>query len=601
MLKELYDYAQRMRWVLPPGYKEKTIQAFLCLTKDGDFVGVRMDGVNPFRCPDIGSMNQGNKCNMLVEKCSVIFPSEPTPKSRFFREGMKDLSKTESLAEICWKALENPQCCADMAAALEQHKLKPSDRVSFIVENTYLVECPTVEQWWQIYRQQFRKSVKEDELSLCLITGQPTSPMVTVPKSTGLRVVGGHSNGDALICFDKPAFCSYGLKKSANAPVSEEAFAQVRVALDTLLQDAPVLAGMKFVHWYDKPLRQEQDIILPIFESLAPEEEDEEDEEGEEGENNRPEEDTAIMQQARRDADRMVRSVESGQAVTDLPNSYYILLLSGVSGRIMVRQFAQGCYKKLKDNLDRWYADLQLTNPGGTGKMKPAKLETRLIRLLKRQSADKKALKRLNEELSGLSAPILQAILYGSGLPDSVAVRALQYIRSQMLTQEPDRHGSLFPDPIACQWLKVWLIRNHKEDDLMPEYNPKHPNPAYHIGAMVAVYAALQKKAYSDVNVTVVQRFFASAQQTPALVLGRLAKMSTHYLAKLENKWLVQEYEARLAEISTRIGDSIPTVLDLPEQSLFALGYYQMSAAMNEERRQRYENSSVSADQNKGE
>ena len=598
MLKALYDYAQRKNLTLLVGYAEKTIKAFLCLTEDGDFVGVRIDGVNPFRCPDIGSLNQGNKCNMLVEKCSVIFPSEPTPKSRFFREGMKDLSKTEPLAKICWKALENPQCCADMAAALEQHKLKPSDRVSFIVENTYLVECPTVEQWWQIYRQQFRKSVKEDEFSLCLITGEPTAPMATVPKSTGLRVVGGHPNGDALICFDKSAFCSYGLKKSANAPVSEEAFAQVRVALDTLLQDAPVLAGMKFVHWYDKPLRQEQDIILPIFGGLTPEEEDDEDEEGE---GNRTEGDTAIMQQARRDADRMVRSVESGQAVTDLPNSYYILLLSGVNGRVMVRQFAQGCYKELKASLDRWYVDLQLANPRGTGNLRPAKLTARLIRLLKRQSADKNVLKRLNEELSGLSAPILQAILHGSGLPDSVAVRVLQFIRSQMLTQEPDRHGSLLPDSIACQWLKVWLIRNHKEDDLMPEYNPKHPNPAYHIGAMVAVYAALQQRAYPDVNVTMVQRFFASAQQTPALVLGRLAKMSTHYLAKLENKAAAKAYEARLAEISTRIGDSIPTVLDLPEQSLFALGYYQMSAAMNEERRQRYENSSVSADQNKGE
>ncbi len=599
MLKELYDYAQRMRWVLPPGYKEKTIQAFLCLTKDGDFVGVRMDGVNPFRCPDIGSLANGtDKSNLLVEKFSVIFPPEPSAKSRFFREGLRALAQTEPLAEVCFQALEDASCYGKMMTALEQHKLKPSDRVSFIVENTYLVECPAVETWWQIYRQQFRKSVKEDEFSLCLITGQPTSPMVTVPKNTGLRVVGGHSGGDALICFDKPAFCSYGLKKSANAPVSEEAFAQVRVALDTLLQDAPVLAGMKFVHWYDKPLRQDQDIILPIFGSLTPEEEDEEDEEGG---NNRPEEDTAIMQQARRDADRMVRSVESGQAVTDLPNSYYILLLSGVNGRVMVRQFAQGCYKELKASLDRWYVDLQLANPGGTGNLRPAKLTDRLIRLLKRQNADKNILKRLNEELSGLSAPILQAILYGSRFPDSVAVRALQYIRSQMLTQEPDRHGSLLPDSIACQWLKVWLIRNHKEDDLMPEYNPKHPNPAYHIGAMVAVYAALQQRAYPDVNVTMVQRFFASAQQTPALVLGRLAKMSTHYLAKLENKAAAKAYEARLAEISTRIGDSIPTVLDLPEQSLFALGYYQMSAAMNEERRQRYENSSVSADQNKGE
>ena len=129
----------------------------------------------------------------------------------------------------------------------------------------------------------------------------------------------------------------------------------------------------------------------------------------------------------------------------------------------------------------------------------------------------------------------------------------------------------------------------------MPEYNPNHPSPAYQIGAMVAVYAALQQRAYPDVNVTVVQRFFASAQQTPALVLGRLAKMSTHHLAKLENP------EARLASVSARIGDRIPTVLELPEQSLFALGYYQMTAAMNQERRERFAKSTASNIENEEE
>ena len=129
----------------------------------------------------------------------------------------------------------------------------------------------------------------------------------------------------------------------------------------------------------------------------------------------------------------------------------------------------------------------------------------------------------------------------------------------------------------------------------MPEYNPNHPSPAYHIGAMVAVYAALQQRAYPDVNVTVVQRFFASAQQTPALVLGRLAKMSTHHLAKLDNK------ASRLADISARIGDQIPTVLALPEQSLFALGYYQMTAAMNQERRERFAKSTAASDENEEE
>ena len=599
MLKALYDYARRMNLTLPAGYAEKTIKAFLCLTGDGRFAGVRMDEGNTFRCPDIGSLANGtDKSNLLVEKYSVIFPSEPTPKSRFFREGMKDLGKTEPLAEICWKALEDPQCCIDMAAALEQHKVKPSDRVSFLVENTYLVECPTVEIWWQDYRRRFQKPVKEEELSRCLITGESTTPMATVPKSTGLAVVGGHSSGDALICFDKPAFCSYSLKKSANAPVSEEAFAQVKVALDTLLKDAPPLAGMKFVHWYDKPLiKPSLDPLTPVFGNLLSDEDEEDDEETE---SLSPEEDKTTVIQARREADRLVASVESGQAVTDLPSRYFILLLSGAGGRVMVRQFVRGSYEELKANLDRWYADLGLVNRYGSGILKPVKLSARLIRLLKRQNNNKKVFDRLRDELPGLTTPVFHAILHGTGLPDSVAVRALQNLRSQMLTEDPDGKGLMVPDPISCQWLKVWLIRNQKEAFLMPEYNPNHPSPAYQIGAMVAVYAALQQRAYPDVNVTVVQRFFASAQQTPALVLGRLAKMSTHHLAKLENP-AAKAYEARLADISARIGDRVPAVLALPEQSLFALGYYQMTAAMNQERRERFAKTAHSGDENEEE
>ena len=81
MLKALYDYAQRMNLTLPAGYAEKTIKAFLCLTRDGRFAGVRMDESNNFRCPDIGSLANGtDKSNLLVEKYSVIFPPELTPK-----------------------------------------------------------------------------------------------------------------------------------------------------------------------------------------------------------------------------------------------------------------------------------------------------------------------------------------------------------------------------------------------------------------------------------------------------------------------------------------------------------------------------------------
>ena len=62
-----------------------------------------------------------------------------------------------------------------------------------------------------------------------------------------------------MICFDKPAYQSYGMKKSTNAPVAEEAIFAVKMALDRLLIDAPILANMKFVHWYEKPLEKDKD------------------------------------------------------------------------------------------------------------------------------------------------------------------------------------------------------------------------------------------------------------------------------------------------------------------------------------------------------
>ena len=49
MLKALYDYARRMNLTLPAGYAEKAIKAFVCLTGDGRFAGVRMDEENLFR------------------------------------------------------------------------------------------------------------------------------------------------------------------------------------------------------------------------------------------------------------------------------------------------------------------------------------------------------------------------------------------------------------------------------------------------------------------------------------------------------------------------------------------------------------------------
>jgi CRISPR-associated protein Csd1 len=225
--------------------------------------------------------------------------------------------------------------------------------------------------------------------------------------------------------------------------------------------------------------------------------------------------------------------------------------------------------------------DLALIHPGGTHRLKSRKLTARLIRLLKYQKSDSRVFDRLGKELSGITPAVINAIITGGPLPDAVASRALANIRSRMMASEPDDRTVPIPDPIACQWLKVWLKRKRRsdkqEDNLVEEYNVKNPT-AYNCGALMAVYAAIQKAAMPDVNAGVIQRYYNSACQTPALVIGYLSKLSNYHLDKLNNDRLAGWYRKKLQEIYSAMGREIPVTLTLEEQSYFALGYYQMSA-----------------------
>jgi len=108
--------------------------------------------------------------------------------------------------------------------------------------------------------------------------------------------------------------------------------------------------------------------------------------------------------------------------------------------------------------------------------------------------------------------------------------------------------------------------------------NEEHPNPAYHCGRLMAVYADLQREALGKVGAGVLQRYYAAASATPALIFGRLCRGSQFHLNKLEGG-LAFWYEQRLAAIWARIENNLPATLTLEEQSLFALGYYQQKAA----------------------
>ena len=112
--------------------------------------------------------------------------------------------------------------------------------------------------------------------------------------------------------------------------------------------------------------------------------------------------------------------------------------------------------------------------------------------------------------------------------------------------------------------------------------NELSDNVPYQCGRLMAVLADLQDRAYDfKVNAGVIQRYYAAASSTPALVFGRLIRNSHAHMDKKE--WLSKVYPDKIAEIWSRIHNSLPTTFSLEEQTLFAMGYYQQIAAIRKD------------------
>lgn len=593
MLKALYDYGLQNGLAIPPGFMRKPIRGYILLSTAGDYLGIQQCRDEDQICPDIGSLANGpDKCNPLAEKAEIVLGSGGK-KVDFYRQLLAEGSVCIPEFQVCLAALESPELRNVIQEEANAQKIKGMDRITFKVDNKPLPETEGVRRWWTDYRAQF-SSAGGSEVR-CLITGELTTPLETVPTINGLQAVGGHSRGEALICFDKAAFQSYGLKKSANAPVSEEAFSVVKDALNDLLAGspamyrrekkrefnpvAPVFSGLKFVHWYDCALTPEEDILLPDFAGFTWEEE------------NSPYEEEEILlpnlPNPRSQANQLIESITSGKTPTSLDCQYHILLISGANGRAMIRRYERGSYETLQKNLEIWNQDLALCNRLGSGAIRPYKLFVRLMRLIKHKSADH-VMEQMKKELSGITPAIILAIINGTALPDTVAVRALAYIQAQIYS-ETDK--PFLPDGVACQWLKAWLARRggnrNEEVSKMEYFTPEFQNAAYHCGALMAIYADLQRTAMGEVNANVVTRYYASVSRTPSLVLGTLERMASIYLDKLD--WgLRRIFESRLNQeygfFSLEEGRKIPQTLNLEQQSYFALGYRQMCAKITNDK-----------------
>jgi CRISPR-associated protein Csd1 len=567
MLEPLVSYARSHGLVAEPGFAPKTVRWALVCNQKGKFLEVldlalepKSPGQTFARCPELSQpeiKRGGPGCrHFLVDSADVVvlfIQGEPDSKllakHAYFTGLLRQASGVLPVLAGIADTLDDPEQLKEIGAHLLARKAKPTDKVTFSIlgaSPAYPVDSEVWHEWWRAFRRALgeekpgKKTLGGEavpERVRCLASGELVEPVSTHPKIAGLADVGGLSMGDALASFKQESFCSYGLVQSANAPVSEAMAAEYRAALNHLIKETGRrLAGAKVVHWFKGRLRHEDDDPFDLLMDESTEE--------------------ANAQQRAR---KLLTAIESGERPDLLDNRYYALTLSGASGRVMVRDWIEGQFKELVRNVSRWFDDLSIAHRGGAGLALPPRMISLLASLVR----------DLDDLPAPLEARLWRVAVRCEEIPQQAMARALARLKIDILGDQPFNHARL-------GLLKAFHVR--KGDPCMEPYlNESHPDPAYHCGRLMAMLASLQYRALGDVGAGVIQRYYAAASSTPALVLGRLVRTSQFHLDKLD-RGLARWHEGRIADTFGRIKDDIPLTLTLERQSLFALGYYQQIA-----------------------
>lgn len=566
MLDRLLDYARREKLVAEPGFTVKQVRWALDFARDGQFLGViplgdTSDNKNPGqefpRCPDLSQpeLTSGaeTRSHFLIETCQVVGllvkdgapPNEVrdiTAKHGYFVRLLEEASQQAAELSAVASALSDPETLEQIRAALAATtpRARPTDKVTLRIDGSFPVESDAWHDWWRDFRKRLAATEDKGPRMLCLATGEVVEPARTHPKITGLTDVGGVGMGSSLIGYDKDAFQSYGLSQSENGAVSQQAAAEYRAALNELIErHSRRLAGAKVAHWFMHSVPPEDDPLEWI---------------------ETPREAEQLVAQQR--AGELLDSIRTGTRPDLQGNHYYALTISGAAGRAMVRDWMEGQFEDLVRNVNAWFSDLSIVRRDGSGLAPPPKFMAVLGSTVR--------------AMDDLAAPAVTALwrsaLTRGPIPGQFLAQAIARARVDIIEDATLNHARF-------GLIKAFHLRQG-DSKVNPYLNEDHPSPAYHCGRLMAVYARLQYAALGDVGAGVVQRFYAAASATPALVLGRLARLSQFHLSKLD-PGLAHYFDSKIANINmrARMGDRYPTALNLEEQSLFALGYYQQLAA----------------------
>jgi len=404
----------------------------------------------------------------------------------------------------------------------------PSENIMFEVDFSNPVSAPAVKAFWA------KKAAAGSEglLMQCLVCGNMRPPVERLPISIK-GIPGGQTSGMALISANAAAFESYGLQASLIAPTCEACGQRFSNALNRLLSQEDThlrVTPVVYIFWAKEPT---------------------------------PFSVTTLLGTAEADAVRHFltvpwRSTPEAANMNIIP--FYAATLSASGARVVVRDWLETTLAEAQDHLQRYFLLQSMRDAADTLRYLP-------LRQLARATINSKSQKE--EPTVQVIEALLHVALHGGPLPDGVLYQVVRRVRSEQHVLP--QHAALIKMVFASQ----------ERMRIMAELDLTNSEESYLCGRLLSVLESIQRVALGKVNATIVDRYYGTASSAPASVYGRLLRGAQPHLAKLRRNTpgVFQRLDGQLQDILSGMHHRFPSTLDMRQQGLFALGYYQQRTA----------------------
>ena len=410
-----------------------------------------------------------------------------------------------------------------------------SANLIFRYRGRYLHEIPAIRQAWQDYYN----NSQDSQQFPCLVTGQMAPVAQLHPSIKG--IYGAQSSGASLVSFNAPAFCSYDREQGLNAPTSQYAAFAYGAALNHLIATQNTRVGdVTLLFWAESGEEAYADALKQF--SF-----------GDEDDKYKEEDLKGLMDSLAEGAD-----VEWDGTRIDPNMTFYILGISPNAARLSVRFFLRNSFGQFIRNVKAHYDRLEIVRPS----FDPFD-NIPVWRMLKETVNPNSREKKPAADMAG---DTLRAILTNTPYPATLLNGVTLRIRA-------DREMTRTRAAI----LKAYYLKNRNpfvpEEVLTVSLNQDSNHEAYVLGRLFSVLEAIQSDANPGINATIRDKYFSSASATPGVVFPTLVNLAQKHLRKLDEGKKIF-YDKQLTELMSKLGETYPNRMNLPQQGAFQLGYY---------------------------